>query len=431
MPNGRVRVGRIPGGLAYGYEVVPPPLGATAAGERRINPGEADVVRRIFRDYAAGASPRHIARELNAEGIPGPEGRPWGDTTIRGQVDRGTGLLNNTLYIGRLSWDRCSYVKDPSTGKRVARPRNPEEWETTDVPALRIVEQTVWDAVKVRQSTVRFAIGRDEAGNALNRAHRHNFLLSGLLTCGCCGGTYTIMGKDRYGCATHRSKGTCDNTRTILRQRVERRVLAGLKDRLLAPDLVAEFVRAFAEEMAAAHRRAVGMRSQLDAQLADVERRLEGVLRAIENGAWSEALRKRLSEIEARKVALQKQRDELSEPVTAIRLHPNAADIYRAKVVDLEFSLNAPEIRATASEALRGLIERVALTPDMDAPDGLQVELYGDLAEILRLGETGQTHLRRRADRGPYSEPPGTGVLGGQLSVVAGARNHLDLLLTG
>jgi hypothetical protein len=117
--------------------------------------------------------------------------------------------------------------------------------------------------------------------------------------------------------------------------------------------------------------------------------------------------------------------------VTAIRLHPNAADIYRAKVVDLEASLNAPEIRATASDALRALIESVALTPDMDAPDRLRVELYGDLAEILRLGETGQTQLRRRADRGQYSEPPGTGVLGGQLSVVAGARNHLDLLLTG
>ena len=188
-------------------------------------------------------------------------------------------------------------------------------------------------------------------------------------------------------------------------------------------DLVAEFVRAFAEEMAAAHRRAVGMRSQLDAQLADVERRLEGVLRAIENGAWSEALRKRLSEIEARKVLLQKERDELSEPVTAIRLHPNAADIYSAKVADLEASLNAPEIRAAASDALRALIERVVLTPDADAPDGLRVELYGDLAEILRLGDAGQT--QRRAGKAPCSKPPGRGVPGGQLSVVAGARNHL------
>jgi DNA invertase Pin-like site-specific DNA recombinase len=45
---GRVRAGRIPGGLAYGYEVVPPAPGAKDAGERRIKPGEAGVVRRIF-----------------------------------------------------------------------------------------------------------------------------------------------------------------------------------------------------------------------------------------------------------------------------------------------------------------------------------------------------------------------------------------------
>lgn len=104
-----------------GYEVVAPPPGSKEAGERRIVPPEADVVRRIYREYAAGKSPRHIARDLNAESIPGPGGRPWGDTRIRGQVDRGTGILNNTLYIGRLSWNRCSYIKDPRTGRRVAR----------------------------------------------------------------------------------------------------------------------------------------------------------------------------------------------------------------------------------------------------------------------------------------------------------------------
>ena len=71
---------------------------------------EAAIVQRIFEDYAAGKSPRQIAHELNAEGVPGPGGRVWGDTTIRGQVDRGTGILNNTLYVGRLSWNRCSYV---------------------------------------------------------------------------------------------------------------------------------------------------------------------------------------------------------------------------------------------------------------------------------------------------------------------------------
>ena len=183
---GRVRAGRIPGGLAYGYEVIPLGPGATGAGERRIKATEAETVRRIFRDYNSGASPRHIARQLNAEGIPGPDGRSWGDTTIRGQVDRGTGILNNTLYIGRLSWDRCGYVKDPRTGKRVARPHAPDSWEIAEIPTLRIVDQELWDAVKARQVAIGFAVGRDDDGNALNRAHRRDFLLSGLLTCGCC-----------------------------------------------------------------------------------------------------------------------------------------------------------------------------------------------------------------------------------------------------
>ena len=71
---GRVRAGRIPGGLAFGYGVVPPPAGSSDGGARCILPHEAEIVRRIFRDYAAGTSPRQIAKALNAEGIPGPRG---------------------------------------------------------------------------------------------------------------------------------------------------------------------------------------------------------------------------------------------------------------------------------------------------------------------------------------------------------------------
>jgi hypothetical protein len=139
---GCARTERIPGGLAYGYEVVPSPSGSHEAGERRTNLAEAVVVQRTFRDYAAGRSPRRIARDLNAEGVPGPGGRSWGDTTIRGQMDRGTGILN-TLYIGRLSWNRCSYVKDPRTGKRVARVNAIAEREVVEVLELCIVEQSL------------------------------------------------------------------------------------------------------------------------------------------------------------------------------------------------------------------------------------------------------------------------------------------------
>ena len=60
-----------------------------------------------------------------------------------------------------------------------------------------------------------------------------------------------------------RGKGICSNGHTITRQRIEARVLGGLKDRLLAPDLVAEFAAAYAEAMAERQREAAGARGRL------------------------------------------------------------------------------------------------------------------------------------------------------------------------
>ena len=157
--------------------------------------------------------------------------------------------MNNSVYVGRIEWNRVSYVKSPMTGKRVARINPREAWEIIEVPELRIIEDELWNMVKARQKEVRIEIGRDEAGNPLNRVHRRKFLFSGLMTCGVCGGGYTILGKDGYGCATRRSKGTCTNTLTVRRQEIEGRVLDGLKERLMAPELVAAFIEEFRAEV--------------------------------------------------------------------------------------------------------------------------------------------------------------------------------------
>jgi hypothetical protein len=57
------------------------------------------------------------------------------------------------------------------------------------------------------------------------------------------------VARDHYGCATRRQKGLCENSRTIARQELEARVLSGLKERLLAPQLTEEFVREFNAEL--------------------------------------------------------------------------------------------------------------------------------------------------------------------------------------
>ena len=93
-------------------------------------------------------SPRRSTRK----GIPGPSGGTWGPSTINGNASRGTGILNNELYVGKLVWNRLKYVKNPNTGKRQSRLNPPEAWIIKDVPELRIVPQELWDAVKARQA---------------------------------------------------------------------------------------------------------------------------------------------------------------------------------------------------------------------------------------------------------------------------------------
>jgi site-specific DNA recombinase len=118
--EGRVRQGRSGGGSAYGYDVVHQidAHGEPIRGERRINEPQAAIVRRIFNDYATGISPRAIAKRLNAEKVLAPAGKGWGPSKIHGNRQRGTGILNNELYIGRLVWNRQRYIKDLETGKR-------------------------------------------------------------------------------------------------------------------------------------------------------------------------------------------------------------------------------------------------------------------------------------------------------------------------
>ncbi|WPZ34048.1 recombinase family protein [Thalassobaculum sp. OXR-137] len=403
---GRALKGKIPGGKAYGYDVLP--ATTDGAGERAINAEEAEVIRRIFRSYAAGDSPRKIARDLNADGVPGPGGRPWSDTTIRGQAERGTGVLNNSLYVGRLEWNRCSYIKDPRTGRRVARPNPQDQWEVVKVPDLRIVDDRVWQQTRTRRSDLARTMGRDESGNALNVAHRRVFLLSGLLTCGMCGGGYTIVAQDRYGCATRRSKGTCSNSVTIKRQEIEERVLTALKNRLVTPELTETFISAFNDEVRRLQSRQSADSSAAQRALSNTRAKISQILTAIEDGFYDASMKTRIAELRKQEVDLEARVSSVSS--TTVTPHPNLAKLYARKIADLTASLNDPAIKTEAGEVLRSLIDRIVLMPRADGP-GLDVKLHGNLAQILALSDAcAQIH-----------EHPAAVAVGCQLSVVAGA----------
>jgi DNA invertase Pin-like site-specific DNA recombinase len=105
--RGRVEAGKIPGGNSYGYKIVRRLRddGSVTTGEREIDEGEATIVRRIFTEYGDGLAPRKIAARLNAEGVPGPRGGPWNASTINGSRQRRNGILNNELYLGRITYN--------------------------------------------------------------------------------------------------------------------------------------------------------------------------------------------------------------------------------------------------------------------------------------------------------------------------------------
>jgi DNA invertase Pin-like site-specific DNA recombinase len=424
--RGRVEKGKSGGGLCYGYDVVKHTAadGEPIRGERTIDQTEAEIIRRVLRAFAAGISPRAIARRLNDEGIPGPDGARWTDSTLRGHAARGTGLINNELYIGKLVWNRLRYIKDPATGKRVSRINPREKWITTEVPELRIVDDDLWQAAKARQGELAMKYAnvitatRAAQANRLNSTHRPRSLLSGLLVCGCCGccgGPYALRGQDRYACSNHVMNGSCTNSRSITRTALEARMLEGLRARLMVPEIAAEAIRAYAEETNRLNRERRSSGDTDRKAFADAEKKLKEIVTAIEDGGYSRPLMMRLRELEAKQ-------DELTErlsraPVDIPDIHPNVAGVYRRKVERLAEALQHPQERDEAAEAIRALIERITLTPGPKRGE-IAATLHGDLGTIL-------DWAARKANT------PGAVASGVSVSVVAGTRNQLNLLITG
>jgi hypothetical protein len=261
-------------------------------------------VHRIFTEFAGGRSPRAIAHSLNAERIAGPHGSNWGPSTIYGNWRRGTGVLNNELYIGKLVWNRQRFVKDPASGRRQAQPNPPDEWITQEVSDLRIVDDQLWGAVKARQLRVRFSLTHDNVGIRSERARRPVYLLSNLLRCGACGGGFSKVSLHHYGCSNSRNRGTCDNLLTVRRDVLETSVLSGLKTHLMTPELTREFAAEYHRQLNRLNAAREGDYERRKEELDRVERQIRAIIEAIKDGLRTPGMKDELFALEARKKEL-------------------------------------------------------------------------------------------------------------------------------
>ena len=204
---------------------------------------EAEVVRRIFDEYAGGLGYKRIAAQLNKDGVRSPGGGTWDISGVRS-------LLLNEAYLGHRVWNKTRRNKRVQRGSKKAKPR--DQWIISEAAHEAIVTQEVWDAVQEKFGKIRMNL----KGNRGRPAGSGTYMLSGLLKCEECGGSYVMFstkkkgGKVRYyRCSKRANRGTsvCTNSRFVRQDTVERAALKVLSEQLLTQ----ETVQAILDEYAA------------------------------------------------------------------------------------------------------------------------------------------------------------------------------------
>ena len=367
--EGRAVAGKPTGGKAYGYIAARD----SGTGQLEVNEAEAAIVRRVFEMYAGGMSPRAIAATLNEEGVPSP-GAAWGRitrrrdgkwlaSTIHGEEDRGSGILNNRRYVGVVVWGRTQWRRGAADSSKRHRTMNAKPLHEAVDERLRVVPQSLWERVKSRQAQQRRTLGARVKGalrrNAPGGGRPSRYPLSGLLRCAECGASYTMADARAYACASQVNGAACANTIRVARTLAEDRILASVKADLRDPEVIAEAERRFA--------RALADRMKPDtralARIAELEREVDNLVGAIAGGMMkaSLALARRLAAAEE-ELARLKAAQQARAPVIA-RIGPRVAERFERIVTDLEGRLRRDPERSRMA-LIEAIGPQIVLRPD-------------------------------------------------------------------
>ena len=274
----KARQGAFLGGVPpLGYDVV--------AGAYVVNPGEARIVRTIFRMYGDGQSYNAILGAV--KGATGKRGRPLGKNSLHS-------ILTNERYIGTYTWNRRRVKLFRKWAGGAPNP-NCVRLEG-HIPA--IIDEITWERVQKRMS--------DNKRNAANKAKR-TYLLSGLIECEECGGTYvghtsrSAKGYETryYVCGNRYRTHTC-KAKNINADELETFVVQQLKAYLLGTDFrqeaqrIADQVNGSSPDLAAER-----------AELADVTAKINNGLKAILSGMDFPELRDEMDRLRVRKSELE------------------------------------------------------------------------------------------------------------------------------
>lgn len=356
----RVAAGFAAGSRAYGYRVVRGVVdarGRNVNGVREINEAEAEVIRRIYREYAEGRKILEIVEGLNHDGIPAPAGGLWKRNAIMGGAAKQEGILRNEIYLGKLIANRHHVVRDPVTNRKRFL-LNPEaQWTKVDVPHLRIVTDELWAAVrKLDQRRPAKEVSEEPPKPKVLTVHNQH-ALTGWVKCGWCGGPKSLANESRYLCSTHRYAKKCRNSRGTREAVLLTATFDALRERIVTgKDFRDLFVRAFAREARQGEKQ--------QKQAADIEARIERLLAAVERGVNEE-------HATARILALQNDLKKLRQSIQAESRAPLPEEaairaVLARAINDVEMSRDVISARLLFQHVL----QEIVLTPLPDRPRG-------------------------------------------------------------
>ncbi|KKW92975.1 recombinase family protein [Sphingobium chungbukense] len=377
---GTLKAGRIPGSIAYGYRQANQlnEKGEAIRGIREIEADHADVVRRIFREYIAGLSPRRIAEGLNNDGIPAPRGDFWHDTAIGGDPRHKRGILRNETYIGVVTYGRSRQVVNPQTRRRLMRPNPEAEVERQAFPQLRIIDDETW-----RRAQERLASNQ---GVRPERQRRPKHILSGLGFCGVCGSPWIKTASDFWGCSAHRFAKRCSNNRHVNTDRYQKWVLADLKGGMLDPEVISEWIREYRRDFARSAADLSRDRDRVQRKLQEAERKMERLLKAFSDGGSEFVeIRDALAAARDDKARLTRELASMDAMPNIIALHPHIEAVYRQQVEELAEFLEGPEAKLEAVPRLRSIIARIIVSPNEEKQRGVIVRVERHIDEILSI----------------------------------------------
>lgn len=301
----RFQAGYATGAVAFGFKTDPKKnvVGEIVAHEISIDEKQAEIVRRIFREYLHGRSLALIASGLNRDGVMPPRSgkrsgtMSWSDSTVRA-------MLHNEVYAGTWKFAPRKWTKVPGTNIRRPKPRSVADQPIAqDRPHLRIVDDETWSAARGRLATVRqhYVPGGRDRSSSHGKATQYPF--SGILACDHCGSLMFISGRGagrRYRCTGNAKRGVCTNRLTVLETVTRERLLEAISKTLLN-----DFGLAYARKVAASQ---VGDRVRhrdrdlkaKRAELAKCESRLRVLIEQLSEGDAADYLRQAMNELAAK-----------------------------------------------------------------------------------------------------------------------------------